>query len=60
MLTDYPRDRVARMIENDLKKYAGVIRNLILEGKSYTQARKDPRAKFWTNAAHKSYSMLTE
>lgn len=41
----------AERIENDLKKYAGVVRNLILEGETLDKALKNERATFWLDSA---------
>jgi hypothetical protein len=52
------REDFARLTENYLTKFAGVIRNLLLEGKTLGESLIDPRAKFWmdkTNELQKKY-----
>lgn len=40
-------DEQIKSIENDLIKFAGVIRNLLQEGKSLDDAFSDDRAEYW-------------
>lgn len=46
------REEAAKLVESYLKKAAGVIRNLILEGANMRDIQKSERVSFWMDKAN--------
>jgi hypothetical protein len=43
------REEHARIIENDLKKFAGVVGNMITEGHKFKDINGHERVEYWLN-----------